>query len=510
MVSKLDIQNAILRAYGYMVQLTDELATEQGNGCIDCYDASKIECLLWLSEDLQDRVDRNVSGKETDALYEQLLEALSGYNYESVVDPNASIPYTIINVGGEGGGAGVWGMIIGNIQDQEDLMALLATKADIGDGLITPVNVYIVGSDAVIEAQSGSQITWKIGTTIVSHPSPQTLPIADATDNYFRKDWIAMTTSGLIVVQGVESQNAATPPNLTSGQIGLTIVDVYGDIINSEPPQPPVDISAPAWTVYGNVPFGKYGNLQTVPAAASAFEQYKEAWTNIAHPNYVAPTASLSSTPSTSGLEIGQSVNVNLSLAFNQNNAGAETSRLITKNGSPLGGTTDTITIASTPVVYQGNVDYGQGAVLNNAAGIPDPVGRIAAGNVNSNSISYSGIYPWFWLKSNSPISAADMQAAIAAGTATKVIGSSTGTINVPYAPNGEYMAVAYPAANTTKTKWFVTLLSNGNVPGGVFSGQTTLAVNSPEGRWTGINYKIHTTPLLTNPSAPIIELRNS
>lgn len=509
MASKLDIGNAIIRAYAYAIQLTNELADEHDKGCFDCVDASSIECLLWLSEELQNRIDRDILDNDTDSLYEQLVEATSPYYGDATVDINASIPYTIIVMGG-GGGIAQWGFITGEITEQADLMALFATKADIGDGIITPVDINISGNNVIISAQTGSTISWKIGTQIIEVSSPQTLPIADASNNYFRKDWIALTTTGMIVVQGVETQTAATPPNLSVGQIGLAIIDIYGDIINSNPPQPPVDISAPSWTVYGNVPFGKYGNLQVVPAAASAFEQYKEAWTNIPHPDYVAPTAVLSSTPSTSGLEIGQSVNVNLSLAFNQNNAGAEMSRTINKNGSPLGGTTDTITIASTPIVYQGNVVYGQGAVLNNAAGIPDPVGRIEAGNVNSNSISYSGIYPWFWLKRNTPITAADMQTAIANGTATKVIGSSAGTLNVPYAPNGEHMAVAYIATDPTKTKWFVTQLSQGNIPGGVFGGQTTLAVDSPDGRWSAINFKIHVTGLLTNPSATTIELRNS
>lgn len=510
MASKLDIGNAILRAYAYALQLTEELADEHDKGCYDCVDASSIECLLWMAEDLQDRSDRSILDKDTDRLYEQLVEATSPYYGDAEVDINASIPYTIIVMGGGGSGIAQWGFITGDITQQSDLMALLATKADIGDGIITPVDIDIVGNNAEVTAQSGSTISWKIGTQEIEVPSPQILPISNATDNYFRKDWIALTTTGMIVVQGAESQTAATPPNLSAGQIGLAIVDIYGDIINSNPPQPPVDISAPSWTVYGSVPFGKYSNLEVVPAAASAFEQYKEAWTDIAHPNYVAPTSLLTSTPSTNGLEIGQSVNVDLNLGFTQNNAGAETSRTINKNGSPLGGTTDTITISSTPVVYQGNIVYGQGAVLNNVAGIPDPLGRINAGNVDSNPVSYSGIYPWFWLKSSSPISAADMQAAIAAGTATKVIGSSANDLNVPYAPNGEYLAVAYPATSTTKTRWRVTDLSQGNVPGGVFSGQTTLPVNSPEGRWSGINFKIHTTPLLTNPSAPIIQLRNS
>ena len=127
-----------------------------------------------------------------------------------------------------------------------------------------------------------------------------------------------------------------------------------------------------------------------------------------------------------------------------------------------------------------------------------------------SNLFSVTGIYPYFIYKSASYISAVGMQTAIANGTATKYISSSTGTIIIP-APtaNGEYVAVAYPATSTTKTVWYVTNLNNGFIPGGLWSAQTLLSCNSSMSLWSGIQYKIHVmVNPLTQPAQ--MELRNN
>jgi hypothetical protein len=129
-----------------------------------------------------------------------------------------------------------------------------------------------------------------------------------------------------------------------------------------------------------------------------------------------------------------------------------------------------------------------------------------------SNAVSVTGIYPYYVYKSALPINAPDMVNAIASGAATGYLGFSTGTIIIP-APtaNGQYVAVAYPATSPTKTAWYVTLLNNGFIPGGLWSAQTTLPCNSPSpslgGAWTNIPYKIHVSNVLTQSAQ--MELRN-
>lgn len=100
MASKLDIGNAIVRAYAYAIQLTNELADEHNKGGYDCGDASSIECLLWLTETLQYRIDSDILNSDTGKLYEQLLEATSPYYGDASVDANASIPYTVFVIEG--------------------------------------------------------------------------------------------------------------------------------------------------------------------------------------------------------------------------------------------------------------------------------------------------------------------------------------------------------------------------------------------------------------------------
>ena len=98
------------------------------------------------------------------------------------------------------------------------------------------------------------------------------------------------------------------------------------------------------------------------------------------------------------------------------------------------------------------------------------------------------------------------MAAAIQAGTATKVVASSTGTLSIPYAPSAEYLAVAYPSTSTTKTRYFVTALDNGAITV-VFAPVATQTVTTA--LWSQ-SYRIHTsTGALTNSNATI-ELRNS
>jgi len=227
-------------------------------------------------------------------------------------------------------------------------------------------------------------------------------------------------------------------------------------------------------------------------------------------PTYTPPTASITNVTGT--YEVGSSQLIDITQTFNQNNAGAKISETITKDAATVSTTdtySETLVVPPGTTTYAGTVTYGQGACLDNNIGIEDCTGRIEAGTVNSAPRTVTGIYPVFYLKSGSPITASSMQAAINAGTASKLVISSTGTYTVPYAPNGEYYATAHPATNTTKTKWYVNALDNGNIPGGVFSTPTTLTVNSSSGFWSGVQYKIYTTPLLTNPTAPVIELRN-
>lgn len=131
-----------------------------------------------------------------------------------------------------------------------------------------------------------------------------------------------------------------------------------------------------------------------------------------------------------------------------------------------------------------------------------------ASGTVtdSTSSPTITGVHPYYYLKSASPITAASMVAAIQNGTATKVIASSTGTLSIPYAPTAEYFAVAYPSTSTTKTRYFVTALDNGAITV-VFAPVATQSVTTA--LWTQ-NYLIHVSSAALTNSNPTIELRNT
>lgn len=227
------------------------------------------------------------------------------------------------------------------------------------------------------------------------------------------------------------------------------------------------------------------------------------------HPTYTSPTSSITNITNT--YELGDTQSINITQIYTQNDGGSKVSENITKNSiviSSGSSFSEILTIVPT-TTYGGSVTYSTGPIKLNNLDIPDPVGRILSGTTTSSTRTISGIYPVYYLKSSLPITSTTMQTAINNGTANKLVINSTGTISIPYAPNSEYVAVAYPATSATKTKWYVTALSNGNIPGGVFGAQSILNVNSFQGYWSNVPYKIHVTPLLSNPSATIIQLQN-
>jgi len=244
-------------------------------------------------------------------------------------------------------------------------------------------------------------------------------------------------------------------------------------------------------------------------------------------PTLIAPSFSLG--VSTGTVETGSTVSPLLTFTFNRGaingalssgvwnpalfqnfRAGASSSYTI--NGITQPGNTLSVsgyTVLNGSNTFTGTVTYLIGPQPLDSQGnnfsTPFP-----AGTSPSQSTSFTGLYPYYYYKSSSPITAADMQTAIGNGTAIKVVGSSTGTLSIPYNVNGEYMAIAYPAASTAKTKYFVTALDQGSLtdPTSPFDLGTLLPCSSSASYWLNQSYRIHISPILTN-SNPFVELRN-
>lgn len=123
-----------------------------------------------------------------------------------------------------------------------------------------------------------------------------------------------------------------------------------------------------------------------------------------------------------------------------------------------------------------GHVQYlsGETAAFRSDGSVCSPA--LPSGCTAALSINISGIYPYFYgtvasggapAGSNRP---AATPALITGGT--KVVASSTGTIAVTFnSTSDDYIWFAIPNASTSKTKWFVDALNNGNIGGAVTPG---------------------------------------
>ena len=262
-----------------------------------------------------------------------------------------------------------------------------------------------------------------------------------------------------------------------------------------------------------------------IPAGTTIQELAELLLNKTFYPTFANPTFNLTNN---AGLrEVGSSFNVTLTFNFNRGQilgkldngiwnptmlqdyrAGIATSYLL--NG--VSGSNNSASFNVTTILgnnnLNGSVTYATGVQpkdsKNNNYDNPLP-----SGTSPIQSTSFEGIYPYFYYKSTSPITPAIMQSAIANGQATKVLASSTGTITIPFAANGEYIAVAYPSTSTTKTIWYVNALDNGEIPGGLLGVANILPCNSPTNLWNNVNFKIHVSAGLITQTNPI-QLKNS
>jgi hypothetical protein len=245
-----------------------------------------------------------------------------------------------------------------------------------------------------------------------------------------------------------------------------------------------------------------------------------------------AKSVNLTTSGSSGTLEVGQTISRTLTATFDR---GAIFNGDGTTNANPLVGAATQYTFTGTGisstsqsgntlavsnVIADGsnnwavtvNHDAGTGDYFDNKGNVGTNLdaSRVSGTTTDSaSSPSVTGVYPWFYLKSSSPITASDMATAIANGSATKVVAGSTGTLAVPYNVSAQYLAVAYPAASTTKTVYYVTALDNGAITV-VFESVATQTVNSPDSYWSSQSYKVHVSKSALTNSNATIELRNS
>ena len=276
------------------------------------------------------------------------------------------------------------------------------------------------------------------------------------------------------------------------------------------------------------------GGAPAAPASAWKSKSLVQVLDDILFPTILASVGSAKSldlaVSGTSGtLEIGTSVSRTLTATFTRGtitngNGSANSNPLVgdatgyTFTGTGISSTAQAgNTLAITTAVVSGSNNWAVTATHAAGTGTYTDNKGVAGSNLNASraagsltdstsSPAITGVHPYYFLKSASPISAAAMVTAIQNGTATKVVAASTGTLSIPYAPSAEYLAVAYPATSTAKTRYHVTALDNGAITV-VFSPAATQTVTTA--LWSQ-SYRIHVSAgALTNSNATI-ELRNT
>lgn len=294
------------------------------------------------------------------------------------------------------------------------------------------------------------------------------------------------------------------------------------------------------------------GGAQPAPASEWKEKNIVEVFDTILFPElfptYTLPTITLAASL-TGYQEIGDSVVQNLSVVGIKNDGGEFSELSISRDGSPYSSTlspvvnsepdidpqfgyedpnnpnysytfddTDAFTVTAGVTEWQGSGGFQPGFPLTTNEGNEDPRSPqfLSAnapqlgGSIDSNTEAIEGIYPYFWGRSAIAPTAGTIAAAIASGTEEKVLEPSEGTISAEFDAAAEYIWFAHPASYTEKTRWYNTPFNQSIIETtGFIAPPITQSVDSPDGFWSGVTYKIYISNYATNTSGAI-ELRNS
>jgi hypothetical protein len=260
-----------------------------------------------------------------------------------------------------------------------------------------------------------------------------------------------LTVSGMITSGSINSGNATltgiTGLSLPAGTLSDTFVTISGGVLKQTVFTPTDATFASNFTVTGVANYLKWADGENVPAKGlTAVQLLQLGAVKTIHPTYTAPVLSIGTSPSAGNVEIGSNISVTLSSTFTQNDGGSATTTTYKKGGTNLGGNTDNITNITSAVSYTVSVDYAQGACKNDNQGTQDCTGRIAAGTVNSSSVTYTplGKRYWGYASTNAPT---DTDIRNAAGGGSELSSSKAKTSFSITPPGANYVFFAYPAS---------------------------------------------------------------
>lgn len=228
--------------------------------------------------------------------------------------------------------------------------------------------------------------------------------------------------------------------------------------------------------------FGKYTNGQTIQAQGkSASQVIIDALTQSIPPVYLAPTVTITASPINKVYEFGSNLGtITLSSNFIQNDAGSLSGTTYYVNGSSIGNA-NTFSIASLTTQQTAYVSkaYNQGPCKNNNLNIQDCTGSIAAGNINSATISWTPGYRRYygWINDTTGITTGLQNSAILAlveasqFSTSQIFGSAASPINTGNPSGTQFFVFGYLSTSPA-----ITAITQNGIPSINAYNSTTLS----------------------------------
>ena len=126
---------------------------------------------------------------------------------------------------------------------------------------------------------------------------------------------------------------------------------------------------------------------------------------------------------------------------------------------------------------------------------------QAARTDINTSDVIVTGVYPYWYGTSSTQPTISSIQDAISGGTAQKsdITNNQDGTITITFEADGEYCWFAHFEEYNTKRSYYVTDINKEDFcPSCLFNTFVTGSIDSPNGYWSGVNYKIYITNLKT------------
>lgn len=227
----------------------------------------------------------------------------------------------------------------------------------------------------------------------------------------------------------------------------------------------------------------------------------------VPHPEYISPTVNINVVNQI--LEVGSNSIGQVKSSFIRNDGGPLQSEKIFKNEIEVSATgiyNESEVIQEGETTYKSSATFLEGPIKENEIQVQDPIGRIQAGTVESETKIITGIIPWFW-KSFAELP--DIST-LSLSTFNKVIGSSLETVKMDMDKNFTHIVVVVPSSSPEKNKWFVTEPSQGYIGNlSPINSPVLKTLSSPSNLWSGKDFNVYITNYQTS-IKPTLELRNN